>query len=332
MAVAPQLAAFEIVELRQLRARDLNELLEEEQKLWREELYWDYRPSAEMIRKHVDARTLPGGVARVGGRVAGYCFFVYEDHKALIGDLYVLEAYRQERPTGTAAGIATLLVEHALDTIQQSPGLWRIEAQLIPQSGTEPLGPVFLVRDFRSFPRLFMYKGLGPEAAPPAPALPAAVAVRPWEDAYFEEMARLIVDAYRDHVDSHINDQYSHDAGALRFLKNIVIFPGCGVFQPRTSLVAVERTDAEERLVGAVLTSQVAPGIAHVTQLCIAPDRQGHGLGRYLMEASLEGLRGRGYRGVSLTVTAENESAVRLYRRLRFDVIKGFAAFARTLA
>ncbi|MBI4466710.1 MAG: GNAT family N-acetyltransferase, partial [Acidobacteria bacterium] len=75
-----------------------------------------------------------------------------------------------------------------------------------------------------------------------------------------------------------------------------------------------------------------APGIAHVTQLCIAPDRQGHVLGRYLMDASLEGLRGRGYRGVSLTVTAENESAVRLYRRLRFDVIKGFAAFARTLA
>jgi len=86
-----------------------------------------------------------------------------------------------------------------------------------------------------------------------------------------------------------------------------------------------------ERLLGAALTSRVAAGVAHVTQVCVAPERQGQGLGRALMQAVLARLAGRGYRGVSLTVTAENERAVQLYYKLGFQVIKGFAAFARDL-
>jgi len=31
-----------------------------------------------------------------------------------------------------------------------------------------------------------------------------------------------------DHVDGEINDQYRSRAGALRFLKNIILLPGCG--------------------------------------------------------------------------------------------------------
>ena len=327
MAVAPQLAPFELVDLRQLRARDLAPLLEEERRLWAEELHWDYRPSAEVIRRHADAGTLPGVAALVGGQVAGYSFYILDDTKGIIGDLYVLRPYRRQQPTGTAAGVATLLLEHTLETLESSPRLRRLEAQIIP-CGTEPLAPVFLARDFRSFPRVFLYKELRPQA-PRAESAPAGVALRVWEDSYFQPMAGLIVAAYRGHVDSRINDQYGTSGGALRFLKNIVVFPGCGIFLAETSLVAVEV--GTERLLGAALTSRVAAGVAHVTQVCVAPERQGQGLGRALMEAVLARLAGRGYRGVSLTVTAENERAVQLYYKLGFQVIKGFAAFARDL-
>lgn len=332
MAVAPQYSAFEILDLRLLRARDLAALFQEELQLWREQLYWDYQPSVDMIRKQVEAHNLPGYAALSQGRVAGYCFFVHEDYKGLIGNLYVLEAHRREWPYGGSAGIATLLLEHALETLEHTPVLRRIEAQLIP-FGTEPLAPVFLAHDFRSFPRLFMYKELqGAPEPPPEASLP--VALRPWDDSDFAPLAELIVAAYRHHVDSQINDHYSTSSGALRFLKNIVIFPGCGVFQREGSLVAVEtrsRTSGRQRLVGAVLTSQVAPRIGHITQICVRPDWKGKGLGRSLMLAALNRLAAKGYRGVSLTVTAENEAAVKLYRQLKFDVIKGFAAFARTL-
>ena len=323
MAVAPQLAPFELVDLRQLRARDLAPLLEEERRLWAEELHWDYRPSAEVIRRHADAGTLPGVAALVGGQVAGYSFYILDDTKGIIGDLYVLRPYRRQPPTGAAAGVATLLLEHTLETLESSPRLRRLEAQIIP-CGTEPLAPVFLARDFRSFPRVFLYKELRPQA-PRAESAPAGVALR----ARFQPMAGLIVAAYRGHVDSRINDQYGTSGGALRFLKNIVVFPGCGIFLAETSLVAVEV--GTERLLGAALTSRVAAGVAHVTQVCVAPERQGQGLGRALMQAVLARLAGRGYRGVSLTVTAENERAVQLYYKLGFQVIKGFAAFARDL-
>src|SRR3989304_5883312 len=100
MAVAPQLSPFELVDLRQLRARELAPLLEEERRLWAEELHWDHRPSAEMIRKHVEARTLPGVAALIHGRVAGYSFHILDDTKGIIGEPSVLRG----PPGGPACG------------------------------------------------------------------------------------------------------------------------------------------------------------------------------------------------------------------------------------
>ncbi|MFQ5778208.1 MAG: GNAT family N-acetyltransferase [Terriglobia bacterium] len=345
MAVAPQLPTLEILDLRRVRARRLASLFQEEQQHWREQLYWDYRPSVEIIRKHVDARNLPGCVAMSQGRVAGYCFFITEEDKATIGDLYVREEFRRERVSGEA-GIATVLLEHTLETLTHIPGLRRIEGQLV-SFDTDPLATLFHAHGFRSFLRLFMHKPLA-RAQPSRPGvteqmplqipadLESAAELRVWDDGYFEAMAALVVEAYRGHADSQINDYYHNQAGALRFLKNIVIFPGCGTFQPDCSVVAVERGSPtrrrrRERLVGAILTSQVAPGVGHITQICVRPDRQRQGLGSRLLNAALARLAAKGYTRVSLTVTAENQAAVRLYRRLGFEVLKEFCAFARTL-
>lgn len=354
MAVAPPLSAFEIVDLRMLSARSLAALFEEEQRHWRQELYWDYRASVEMIRKHVEAHSLPGYVALRQGSAVGYCFFVYEEEKGLLGDLYVLEAHRR-RPYEGSAGIATLLLQHALETLEHAPPVRRIEAQLIP-FGTEPLTPVFLAHNFCSFPRLFMYKQLNSVRQPGRyrsqgsldrlggamlsdQAAELGAELRPWDDSCFEPMAELIVNAYEGHADRQINDHYTTSSGALRFLKNVVLFPGCGLFQPDASLVAVRRRGEaglpvfarRGRLLGAVLTSQVARGIAHITQICVRRQWQGRGLGRRLLETALQCLAAKRYRGVSLTVTAENRVAVGLYRRLGFEVTKEFVAFARDL-
>jgi ribosomal protein S18 acetylase RimI-like enzyme len=339
MALAPQFTPFEVVDLRVVGPRALAPLLNEEERHWRKQLHWDYRPSAEMIRRHIQAHSLPGYVALQQGEPAGYCFFVYEDEKGLLGDLYVGEAYRRERPYGDRTGIATILLEHALETLEHTPVVRRIEAQLLPFD-VEPLGPTFEAHRFDCFPRLFMYKELTPvrpgEGRRPAGsaargAHPATGAeLRPWQDEHFEAMADLIVDAYEGHVDSRLNDHYGSTAGAMRFLKNIVLFPGCGIFQAEASLVAIA-PGGEGALLGAVLSSQVARRVAHITQICVRRTLQGSGLGRALLESALERLAGRGYQGVSLTVTASNGGAVQLYRRLGFDVIKEFAAYARNL-
>ena len=47
----------------------------------------------------------------------------------------------------------------------------------------------------------------------------------------------LVHAAYKNHLDSQINDQYRSLHGSLRFLHNIVRFPGCGIFDVGGSLV-----------------------------------------------------------------------------------------------
>ncbi len=326
MAVAPRLAPFEVLDLRILRASALAELFEEERRHWAPELRWDNGSSVEQLRRHIDAHSLPGYAALWQGRVAGYCFFVYEEEKGLLGDLFVLTAHR-----GGVAGepppVATALLGHALETLEQSPVVKRIEAQLIP-FGLEPLEPLFRARGYRVFPRLFMLKEL--QRGTPAPATETAVPtpVRPWEERDFDAAADLIVSAYQEHIDSQINDHYSHSSGALRFLKNIILFPGCGIFRAGWSFVA---EGSGGRLDGAVLVSEVAHGVAHITQICVRPELQKRGLGRRLMEASLAAAAAAGCTGVSLTVTAENRSAVSLYRGLGFSILKEFSAFTRSV-
>src|SRR5712692_957149 len=82
-----------IVELRQLRAEDLEPLLEEETQVWQEMLDWDFRASASLVRRFLDMQALGGYALLVGGQPAGYCYFVCEERKGLIGDLYVMKEF-----------------------------------------------------------------------------------------------------------------------------------------------------------------------------------------------------------------------------------------------
>ena len=84
----------QVVDLRTIGSRDLAPLLEEETESWREQLEWDFGKSAELVRRYVDLHVL-GGVALVeNGAVTGYGYFVVEEDKVLIGDLYVRSALR----------------------------------------------------------------------------------------------------------------------------------------------------------------------------------------------------------------------------------------------
>jgi len=148
--------------------------------------------------------------------------------------------------------------------------------------------------------------------------------IEPWTDRAFESAARLIHLAYANHVDGEINDQYRSEAGGMKFLRNIVLLPGCGRFLPEASFLI--RPATGERPIGMVLTSTVAEGVGHTTQVCVMPGYQGHGIGRTLMESSIEVLRRRNYEYLSLTVTAVNRPAVELYEHLGFRTIKTFAA------
>jgi ribosomal protein S18 acetylase RimI-like enzyme len=70
----------------------------------------------------------------------------------------------------------------------------------------------------------------------------------------------------------------------------------------------------------------LAPGVGHVTQICVVPSLRGKGLGYELLRRSLLALAEAGCGQASLTVTLANRDAVRLYERVGFETTHEFSA------
>lgn len=316
----PQPSGVEILDLRHFSAQHLRPLLEHETRMWYQLMSWDYRSSADMILRYIDSKILPGYAAVENGHVGGYAFFVYEGSKGVVGDLYADQTIRSEDGQGT---VERLLALHVIETLQQSPGVHRIEAQLLPhESGT--LSPMFVQEGFRQFPRLFMALPLTQNLK--TQVFPATdIEFRRWGEQDFQPAATVITAAYRNHIDSEINDQYRSLNGALRFLNNIVRFPGCGLFDGNASFVAYNRLT--RAVVGVLLCSRVKDDVGHITQVCILPEHRGKRIGESLIALSTHELRSRNFSTLSLTVTEANTNAVGLYLRLGFDVKRRFDAF-----
>jgi ribosomal protein S18 acetylase RimI-like enzyme len=198
-----------------------------------------------------------------------------------------------------------------------------VEAQLLAHDAGSVARP-FLEQGFQRHPRLFMVL---PLSKPPAHGtkMHPEVEIRQWTENEYQAAAAVITAAYRGHIDADINDQYHTLSGSLRFLNNIVRFPGCGLFDAEASFVAFDRT--AKNLIGLILCSRVRSDVGHVTQLCVLPEYRSHGIGESLLAATTANLRKRGFLLLSLTVTEANSRAVELYRRLAFDSKRVFDAF-----
>jgi ribosomal protein S18 acetylase RimI-like enzyme len=237
----------------------------------------------------------------------------------VIGDLYVANGGRLPN----AREVELKLLTHVIETLQQSPGIHRVEAQLLAHDANSVSRP-FLDTGFQRHPRLFMTLGLANAGSEKVPIHPE-VEIRPWTDGDYQPSAAVITAAYRSHVDAQINDQYHTLSGSLRFLNNIVRFPGCGVFDAESSFVALDRR--AKSLIGLILCSRVRHDVGHVTQVCVLPEYRSQRIGESLMAATEGNLRKRNFALLSLTVTEANARAVALYRRLQFESKKVFDAF-----
>ncbi len=309
---------LEILDLRHFTARQMRPLLEQAARQWRQRLHWDYASSTELLLQYLDSRILPGFVALTRGRICGFTFCVYEGQKAVIGDIFA----GAENPEPLA--VVHTLTRHLLETLEASPDIDRIEAQLLLfDAGVLPpafSAPNYGGRKLSVYPRLFLERTLGP-AWPQAIAYPRELELCRWAAAYYTPAAELIHASYQGHVDADINDQYRTLAGSLRFLHNIIRFPGCGTFDPDSSWLLRDRRNGA--LVAVLLCSRVAPDTAHLTQLCVANAWRGRGLGKMLLAECMQRLPAARYSALTLTVSEANTEALGLYMRA------GFAARVR---
>jgi ribosomal protein S18 acetylase RimI-like enzyme len=304
----------DVVELSSLSTKELDGLFQEEIGVWHRRFAWDFRPSADLLRRFIHLHSLIGYALRTGGEVVGYAYCVCEGRKGLIGDFYLREGYADQSNEA-------LLLGTVVEGLIRTAGVRRIESQLMMLQNKAVSFP--FTRHLSRHDRFFM--DLRTDSISLQEKSPSFRAkFRQWTERFQEETAHLVVAAYRGHVDSEINDQYRTIPGARHFLTNIIRYPGCGLFSPEASCVAVD--DNTGKACGACLASMVSANSGHITQLCVLPAIRGAHVGYELLRRSLLRLKGLGCTSVSLTVTCSNTQAVRLYESVGFRKQSTFPA------
>lgn len=302
--------------LREYSDRDLLPLFEDEAKAWRDQLAWDYRPTQEVIRRFVASQTLPGFVLNDGFRPVGYSYFVVDGSVAFIGGLFIEQQFSSEENY-------RLVVERTVKTLTGLGRVKRIESQVF--GFNRELRPIFRDLGFETPKRLFLESILEfPTELTPNPAAVGSFQIVPWKRCYLFPIAEVVYDSYRSSGDAEICSDYKTKNGCLRFLRNLIDNPSCGVFSPELTLVA---QDGRDRLCGLLLATRIGKTTGMIPQLSIRRDCQGKGLGKRLLATYMKQAREEGLETVTLSVTESNSGASRLYRRCGFQVRKEFHAF-----
>jgi GNAT superfamily N-acetyltransferase len=151
--------------------------------------------------------------------------------------------------------------------------------------------------------------------APPVPALPQGYYWVPWDESLVELHAEVKFRSFHEEIDATVFPSLADRHGCHYLMSEISRKPG---FLPEaTWLVA-----CPAGYCGTVQGICDRPGVGAIQNLGVTPAHRGLGLGGALMLRALHGFRRRGLGRAFLEVTAQNDAAVRLYRRLGFRCCK----------
>lgn len=147
---------------------------------------------------------------------------------------------------------------------------------------------------------------------PALPPLPEQYRFVSWHDSLLEDHAATKFQCFQDEIDSAVFPNLSTREGCSRLMTAIRRKPG---FMPdATWLLAT--ADGYCGTVQGVHDRNLRMGA--IQNLGVTPSGRGHGLGTILLLKSLHGFRLHGLQRAYLEVTAQNEAAIRLYRRVGF--------------
>jgi ribosomal protein S18 acetylase RimI-like enzyme len=290
-------------------------LMEEEEKVWMSDLGWDYSSIRQILISFMRQKLLPGYIAIEGEKEPiGYTYFLVHQSKGIIGSLYVSK-------TGRSQEAVEELLSLAIACLKDSQSIKRVEAQIMPFHNLN-LTATFTQHGFSYYPRYYLDLDL--DASPKQIALAAFEKMIPWDSAYLERAAEMIMASYCNQTDAELCEDYQTKAGCESYLRSLVENPGCGIFMPEASFMAL---DAQNAPCGLVICCRISNGAGIIPQIAVHPAYQGRNLGNALMFRSFEQLRARGFRTVSLTVTKKNRRAFEWYQRLGFKIRKEFGAY-----
>jgi len=147
-------------------------------------------------------------------------------------------------------------------------------------------------------------------AAPPVPALPPGYFWVPWHDNLLDIHAEVLCHSFFSEIDAVVFASLGEPLGCRLLMAEIVRKPG---FLPAATWLLA----CPDGYVGTV-QGVCDRSVGAIQNLGVVPPHRGRGLGEALMLKALAGFHQAGMLRALLEVTAQNDPAVRLYRRLGF--------------
>jgi len=153
------------------------------------------------------------------------------------------------------------------------------------------------------------------------PAPPRGYRFLPWDDSLVDTHAEAKYLSFREEIDANVFPCFGDLPGCQRLMRDIARKEG---FLPQATWLAVyaERGSKRRELCGTVQGIRDPQGLGSVQNLGITPPHRNRRVGTSLLFRALAGFVRMGLSRVHLEVTAENEGAIRLYRRLGFATVK----------
>jgi GNAT superfamily N-acetyltransferase len=145
----------------------------------------------------------------------------------------------------------------------------------------------------------------------PPPVLPAGYFWVPWEPALLDVHAEVLFRSFVEEIDAVIFPSLGDPAGCRHLMYEIARKQG---FQPGATWLAA----GAGGYAGTVQGVRERSGLGAIQNLGVIPGHRGLGIGGALLLKALEGFRCAGLGRAILEVTAQNDGAIRLYRRLGF--------------
>jgi ribosomal protein S18 acetylase RimI-like enzyme len=151
----------------------------------------------------------------------------------------------------------------------------------------------------------------------PEPRLPPGYTLVPWADSLLEVHAETKYRCFRHELDAHVFPCLGDYEGCLRLMRDITQRDG---FLAGTTWLLQYGADGDPQaeFCGTIQGIENSNGQGSVQNVGIVPGHRGRGVGTCLIHRALLGFRQARLRRVTLEVTAKNNGAIRLYRRLGF--------------
>ncbi len=153
--------------------------------------------------------------------------------------------------------------------------------------------------------------------APPEGPMPLGYSLVPWSTALSDIHAETKYLSFRTEIDANVFPCLGDADGCRRLMREISRKDG---FLPQATWLAAYEAAPGERTeyCGTVQGIRDRSGFGAIQNLGIVPEHRDRQLGTILLAAALRGFANAGLRRAYLEVTALNEGAIRLYRRLGF--------------